>query len=77
MTVAEDFELAHLVLKIRWQECNESHDMKLSKARFDNKPKKPITKDELVKNLIRKMKVFTKILHGLPMMTSIKTDGIV
>ena len=66
MTEAEDFELAHLVLKIRWQECNESHDNKLTKASIDTKPKSPITKNQLVKNLIRKMNAFTKILHNLP-----------
>ena len=60
--------------KTRWQECNESHDNKFTKARIDTKPKGPITKDQLVKNLIRKMNAFTKILHGLPMMASINTD---
>ena len=32
MTVADDFEVAHCVLGIRWEECNESHRKKLEEA---------------------------------------------
>lgn len=30
MTVADDFEVAHCILKIRWEECNDSHRGKLA-----------------------------------------------
>ena len=71
MTVADDFEMAHCVLRIRWQECNESHLNKLQEASNDTKTKLPITKDQLEKNLVRKMSSFAKIINKLPMMNII------
>ena len=75
MTVAAEFELARLVLRMRWLECNQSHSKNLEKASKDIKPKRSTTKDQLVKNLIRKMDAFDKILNTLPMISTIITHN--
>ena len=45
-----------------------------SQTNNDTVPKLPITKDQLVKNLVRKMNTFARIINNLPMAESITTE---
>ena len=74
MTEQDDFEFAHAVLKIRWEECTDSHRGNIANKNMDTRPKLPITKDHLVKNLVSKMNTFAKISNNFPMADAITTE---
>ena len=51
----EAFKSANLTLKKRWQECSASHADKIAMAMEHSKRMEPYTKNDLLKNLERKM----------------------
>ena len=71
----EAFKSANLTLKKRWQECSASHADKIALAMEHRKRMEPHTKNDLLKNLERKMTFFEKQLLGLPLVPDVDTDA--
>ena len=70
-----DFELAECVLNIQYAKAFASYHSKKAESKICNKHHEPRTKGELINNLCSKIGAFSRIIHNLPKIESITSEG--